>query len=142
MSELTTCDVLVADDDEDCAHLLEVVLRQAGYSTRVARTGTEVLRLLQLVRPALILMDWWMPELDGLECTRRIRSEPELCGIPIVAVTAGCLRGDRERALAAGCDGYLTKPLSLERLLGEIRRCLAAGTTATAAPAPQVPQSV
>lgn len=138
MSELTKCDVLVAEDDEDCAHLLEVVLRQAGYSTRVARTGTEVMRLLQRVRPALILMDWWMPELDGLECTRRIRSEPGLRGITIVAVTAGCLRGDRERALAAGCDGYLTKPLSLEGLLGEIRRWLASAPAA----APQVPQPV
>lgn len=118
------CDILLAEDDEDCELLLTLVLSHAGYSVQTARTGTEALLQTRALRPALILMDWWMPELDGLECTRQIKKAPDLRDTIIVLLTASGLPADREQALAAGCEGFLPKPLPMEALLAEVRRWL------------------
>jgi CheY-like chemotaxis protein len=83
----------------------------------VARNGLEAIQMAQQYRPALILMDIQMPEIDGLEATCRIRSDTELSQIPIIALTALAMPGDRDRCLSAGANAYMTKPVSLKHML-------------------------
>lgn len=125
-NELRRCDILIAEDDPDSALLLKHVLNQAGFITHVAHTGAEVLSLAPVLRPALILMDWWMPKVDGLECTRQIKGPLGMPDTVILGLTASCVGGERDQMLAAGCDGYLSKPLSITNLVDEVRRRLSA----------------
>ncbi|NTU81461.1 MAG: response regulator, partial [Chloroflexales bacterium] len=112
--------ILLADDNEETLATMGDYLRAKGYDLRVARTGREALVQAQEERPDVILMDIQMPGMDGLEAIRRIRAEPALAHVPILAVTALAMPGDRERCLAAGADAYLPKPINLRTLVATL----------------------
>ncbi len=103
--------VLVVEDNEQNLGLMRYLLRAAGFDIAEARNGLEGIAFARSSRPDLILMDLQMPQLDGFGALAGIRADAELAHIPIVAVTAYSMAGDRERALAAGFDGYLSKPI-------------------------------
>jgi len=113
--------ILVVDDNEDSRELVAKVLKQSGYQIVEAVDGEEALARVLSEKPDLILMDRSLPKLDGLEVARRLKAEEATKGIPIVAVTAHAMRGDREKALAAGCEGYIPKPINVRTLAGQIR---------------------
>jgi len=123
--------LLVVEDNEANAAVLSDYLTHAGFRVSVATGGLEALRVAPGLAPALILMDVQMPGLDGLETTRRLRADERLRRTPILAVTALAMPGDRERCLAAGADGYLTKPLRMAALV----RTIAAALEEAAVPA-------
>ncbi len=116
--------LLLAEDNEVNISVLTDYLEAEDYQVSVARNGSEAVQLARDLKPALILMDIQMPGMDGLEATRRIRLEPGLARIPIVALTALAMPGDRERCLAAGATEYLTKPVNLEELSNLISKLL------------------
>jgi two-component system cell cycle response regulator DivK len=93
--------------------LFNDLLEAHGYTTLQALDGLEALRIAREHRPDLILMDIQLPEVSGLEITKRLKADEELCGIPIVAVTAFAMKGDEEKIRQAGCDGYIAKPISI-----------------------------
>lgn len=111
--------VLVVDDDADIRELLGMMLKMKGCLVFEAADGSQAVKLAPQVHPALILMDLSMPVLDGYEATRRLKAQPELCGIPVVAVSAHCDPQHRQRALAAGCSECVGKPVDF-RLLVEL----------------------
>src|SRR5215218_6295503 len=119
--------ILVVEDQEDNRTILRDLLHHAGFNVLEAVTGEEGIRAAEAHRPDLILMDIQLPLVDGYEATRRIKARPELRTIPIVAVTSYALSGDEEKARAAGCDGYITKPFSPRLLLATVRSYLPAG---------------
>jgi two-component system cell cycle response regulator DivK len=116
--------ILIIEDQEDNRAILRDVLSTAGYELIEAADGGEGVELAQKERPDLILMDIQLPVLDGYEATRRIKANPELKAIPIIAVTSYALSGDEAKARAAGCDGYVTKPFSPRLLLSKVREYL------------------
>jgi two-component system, cell cycle response regulator DivK len=116
--------ILVVDDNPVNLKLAQMTLRLAGYEVGGATDGTEAMAATADFRPDLILMDIQLPGLDGYEATRRIKSDPALRHIPIIAVTSYALSGDDQKALAAGCDAYVTKPFSPRALLGKVREYL------------------
>jgi CheY-like chemotaxis protein len=116
--------ILLVDDNEDNINLFQDYLYSTGYQVTVARNGKEAIARTQEDKPDLILMDIQMPEMDGLEATRRLRADVSLAPIPIITVTALAMPGDRERCLAAGANDYLSKPVRLEKLLKTIQACL------------------
>ncbi len=116
--------VLLVDDDMHNQKIFDTVLRHHGFSVRMATTGEEALREARSSLPHLILMDLSIPVVDGWECTRQLKAAPETSHIIILALTAHAMRGDQERAMAAGCDGYLAKPISPKRLVDEVKRML------------------
>jgi two-component system cell cycle response regulator DivK len=101
------------------------LLGNAGYELVEAESGEEALTAVQAQRPDLILMDIQLPVMDGYEATRRIRSNPDMKAVPVIAMTAYALAGDEAKALAAGCNAYVTKPYSPRALLAKIREYLA-----------------
>jgi len=103
--------ILIVDDSVDNLKLTQILLELEGYQVRTARDAEEALQLLEMQRPALILMDIQLPGLDGLELTRRLRRRPGFDEVTIVALTAYAMKGDEENARAAGCDGYIAKPI-------------------------------
>src|ERR1043165_5604603 len=111
--------VLLVEDNEDNRLIYATALRYAGYEVIEAVTGTEGVNLARSRRPDLILMDISVPELDGWEATTLLKSDPATHPIPVIAVTAHALPGDEERSRAAGCDGYLAKPITPAALIGE-----------------------
>lgn len=113
--------ILVVEDHEDNRRILRDLLTSADYEMIEAVTGAEGIAMAKAHRPDLILMDIQLPEIDGYEATRRIKADPELRPIPIFAVTSFALAGDEEKARAAGCVGYVTKPFSPRQLLAKIR---------------------
>jgi two-component system, cell cycle response regulator DivK len=117
--------ILVVEDQPDNRRILRDLLGNAGYELIEAETGEEALVALEAQRPDLILMDIQLPVMDGYEATRRIRSNPELKSIPIIAVTSYALAGDEAKALAAGCTAYITKPFSPRALLAKVQEHLA-----------------
>lgn len=117
-------DIIIADDDEDFLCLLRYMLLRAGFGVRMARNGHEVLKAVQEQIPDLIVMDWWMPGMDGLTCTRELKEELGFQDIIILAVTAQNMRGDRNRVIAAGCDAFYSKPISSTYLVDEVKRHL------------------
>ena len=119
--------ILIVEDQEDNRAILRDVLSIAGYELIEAVDGGEGVELAQKERPDLILMDIQLPVLDGYEATRRIRANPELMAIPIIAVTSYALSGDEAKARAAGCNGYVTKPFSPRQLLAKVREYLPGG---------------
>ncbi len=116
--------VLVVEDQEDNRRILRDLLTSGGYEVLEAVTGEEGVALAEAQRPDLILMDIQLPGLDGYEATRRIKANPTLRQIPIIAVTSYALSGDDAKALEAGCDAYITKPFSPRELLAKIRQYL------------------
>jgi len=119
--------ILIVEDQEDNRKILRDLLRSAGYEPLEAVTGEEGLTLAETHRPDLILMDIQLPGLDGYEATRRIKANPALRHIPVIAVTSYALSGDDVKAREAGCDAYVTKPFSPRALLATIRQVLPAG---------------
>ena len=108
--------ILIVDDKPQNLKLARVILTVEGYEVQTAADAEEALRVLQSFTPRLILMDLQLPGMDGLEFTRRLRRDPAWQHVRIVALTAYAMKGDEEKALAAGCDGYITKPIDTERL--------------------------
>ena len=116
--------ILVVEDQEDNRRILRDLLASIGYETVEAENGEDGIAAAAAERPDLILMDIQLPFLDGYEATRRIKADPELRTIPIIVVTSYALSGDEEKARAAGCDSYITKPYSPRQLLTIIREYL------------------
>lgn len=121
-----TSTILIVEDTEAVTMLISDYLIQHGYQVIIAHDGYEGIARSAETRPDLILMDVMMPELDGFETTRRIRNKPDLADIPIIALTALAMAGDRERCIAAGMNDYLSKPVKLKELLDTIEHHLAA----------------
>lgn len=117
--------ILVVEDHEDNRRILRDLLTSAGYEIVEATAGEEGVTLAERHVPDLILMDIQLPGLDGYEATRRIKANPALAHIPIIAVTSYALSGDDVKALQAGCDGYIAKPYSPRELLAKVRQYLA-----------------
>lgn len=113
--------ILYIEDNEDNIYVLESRLRRHGYSVIIARDGASGVQLATSEQPDLILMDLSLPVLDGWEATRRIKAAQQTRHIPVIALTANAMTGDREKALAAGCDEFDTKPIVMPRLLDMIR---------------------
>jgi len=116
--------ILVIEDQEDNRQIVRDLMTASGYELIEATTGEEGLEAASRERPDLILMDIQLPGIDGYEVTRRIKADPKLRQIPIIAVTSYALSGDDKKAFAAGCDGYVTKPYSPRLLLAKIREYL------------------
>ena len=116
--------ILYVEDNEDNIYMLRSRLTRAGHTVLVAKDGAQGVAMATSERPDLVLMDLSLPVLDGWEASRRIKTAPETSGIPIIALTAHVMPGDREKALAAGCDDFDTKPVELSRLLGKIEALL------------------
>ncbi len=113
--------ILVIEDHEENRRLLRDLLTSFGYELIEAVTGEEGLTAAEMQRPDLILMDIQLPGIDGYETTRRIKANPALYHIPVIAVTSYALSGDDVKALEAGCDAYVTKPFDPAELLEKIR---------------------
>src|SRR5205085_8949441 len=103
--------ILVVEDNEANQMLVRAVLELEGYQVELADSATEAVEQLSRVRPDLILMDVQLPGEDGLSLTRRLKADPATSAIPVVALTAHAMNGDRESALEAGCAGYISKPI-------------------------------
>ena len=119
--------ILYVEDNDDNVFMLKRRLTRAGYSVVVATDGAQGVAMAASERPDLVLMDLSLPVLDGWEATRRIKSASETRHIPVIALTAHAMSGDEEKARAAGCDDFDTKPVELDRLLAKIRALLPAG---------------
>jgi two-component system, cell cycle response regulator DivK len=117
--------ILMMEDNEMNRDALSRRLMRSGYEVLVAENGTEGLRLARAHAPDLILMDLGLPEIDGWECARRLKADPATRRIPIIALTAHAMVGDRQRALQAGCDEFDTKPIDMAGLLDKMTRLLA-----------------
>ena len=116
--------ILVVEDQEDNRQILRDLLTSVGYQILEAEDGQRGITSAEVERPDLILMDIQMPIMDGYEATRRIKANPALSGIPIIVVTSYALSGDEEKARAAGCDDYITKPYSPRQLLAKVSQHL------------------
>lgn len=117
--------ILIVEDNEMNSDMLSRRLRRKGYEVAVAADGEAGVRKAQQIRPQLILMDLSLPIIDGWTATRQLRSDPRTSQIPVIALTAHAISGDREKAIEAGCDDYDTKPVEWHRLLGKIEALLA-----------------
>ncbi|MCC6776261.1 MAG: response regulator [Hyphomicrobiales bacterium] len=113
--------ILYVEDNDDNVYMLQKRLARAGFTVVVATDGTQGVAMAASERPDLVLMDLTLPDIDGEEATRRIKAAPHTRHIPVLALTANAMSGDKERALAAGCDDFDTKPVDLPRLIGKIR---------------------
>ena len=113
--------ILYVEDNEDNIYVLESRLKRQGHAVVIARDGASGVQLAAIERPDLILMDLSLPVLDGWEATRQIKAAQQTRHIPVIALTANAMTGDREKALAAGCDDFDTKPIIIARLLDKIR---------------------
>ena len=122
--------ILYVEDNDDNIYMLEKRLKRAGFSVLIARDGAQGVTMAAAEQPDLILMDLGLPAIDGWEATRRIKAAPQTRHIPVIALTANAMTGDREKAISAGCDDFDTKPVELPRLLGKIQ-ALASGERPT-----------
>ena len=114
--------VLVVEDDATMQRMALKVLRSRGFACELARNGREAVEMARRLQPSLILMDLSLPEMNGWEATKALKGDPTTVGIPVVAITAHAMVGDRETALAAGCAECLTKPYELEELIALVGR--------------------
>ena len=113
--------ILVVEDHEDNRQILRDLLGASGYEMVEAHDGAAALPTATAMKPDLILMDIQLPLVDGYEATRRIKADPALVHIPVIAVTSYALSGDEEKTRAAGCNGYIAKPFSPRQLLSKVR---------------------
>ena len=116
--------ILIVEDNEMNRDMLSRRLQRKGYAVLMAVDGAEGVALAQAEGPDVILMDMSLPVLDGWEATRQLKAAPQTAAIPIIALTAHAMSGDRDKAMEAGCDDYDTKPIELPRLLGKIEALL------------------
>jgi len=114
--------VLLVEDNEDNLVVYRTILDHVGYNVLEARDGEEGVNRAREEHPDLILMDISIPKIDGWEATRRLKADEATRDIPVIALTAHALEEDRERAIEAGCDGYLAKPIEPRRVVEEVRR--------------------
>ena len=120
--------ILYVEDNQDNRKLVRRVLEADGYAVDEAKNAQEALVYLNIKPPALILMDISMPDMDGYTLTTKIKAMPEFAKIPIIAMTANVMRGDRERSLEAGCDGYIQKPIDIDTLTQQVERYIKRNT--------------
>ena len=113
--------ILYVEDNDDNIYMLDRRLKRSGFTVLIARDGAEGVTMAGAELPDLILMDMGLPVIDGWEATRQIKAAAETKHIPVIALTANAMTGDKEKALAAGCDDFDTKPVELDRLLGKIQ---------------------
>jgi two-component system cell cycle response regulator DivK len=118
--------VLYVEDHPDNRMLVRRILMAYGYGVLEAEDARGALEVVKTQTPDLILMDINMPDIDGYTLTSRLKAYPNLAGVPIIALTANVMKGDRERSLEAGCDGYIQKPIDVDNLASQIERFLAA----------------
>jgi CheY-like chemotaxis protein len=123
--------ILYVDDTENNRILVSRRLERKGYDVLTAVSAEEGLALAKQKMPDLILMDMGMPDVDGSTATRRLKADPQLGAIPVIALTAHAMQGDREKALEAGCDDYETKPFDFPRLFEKIEARLSARKSAS-----------
>ncbi len=116
--------ILVVEDNETNMYLIKFMLEKSGYEVIEAMEGAVGVELAVKEKPDLILMDIQLPDIDGLEATKRIRASEADSEIPIIALTSFAMAGDRERALTAGCTGYIEKPINPETFMAEIEKYL------------------
>jgi two-component system cell cycle response regulator DivK len=116
--------VLVIEDNETNLYLVRFMLKKAGYKVIVEKEGIPGVEAAINKKPDLVIMDIQLPDIDGLEATRRIRASGNCGNVPIVALTSYAMVGDKEKALAAGCNGYIEKPINPETFITEIRKYL------------------
>ena len=132
--------VLYVDDNDDNLYMLKMRLELLGdFEVITAEDGEKGYEMVCTERPDIVLMDLEMPGISGWEAAKRIKSNPETCDIPVLALSAHALAGEREKALAAGCDEFDTKPVEFDRLVAKLRRLLAGkiGAPARAGDAPK-----
>ena len=126
--------ILIVDDNPVNLKLLRITLSVAGYNVQTAIDAEQAASVLLSFCPRLILMDIQLPGMDGLELTRRIKADPATHDAIVLAVTAYAMKGDEQRALAAGCDGYITKPIDTRTLPGLVARSLNRGRASESCP--------
>ena len=120
--------ILIVDDSPINLKLVKILLLKEGYQVQTSPDAEEGLKSIQVSKPHLILMDIQLPGMDGLEMTRRLKASPETADIKVVALTAYAMKGDEEKARAAGCDGYITKPIDTQAFPGLIKEQLQTGS--------------
>lgn len=118
--------ILIVEDNDKNRKLLRDILQHRGYRTAEAETGEDAVRLAREQLPALVLMDIQLPGMSGIEALARLRDDPSTRGIRVIAVTASAMTHDRQKILAAGFDGYETKPINVKEFLEAVRRALEA----------------
>ena len=116
--------ILVVDDEESICQSLQGILSDEGYEVRTVGSGEETLKAIEEDLPDLVLLDIQLPGMDGYAVARALREKPALHDVPIVAVTSYAMAGDREKTIAAGCNGYMEKPINPETFVSEIERHL------------------
>lgn len=116
--------ILYVEDNRENRLLIRRILMAEGFNVVEAENGQQALEVVETLDPALILVDINMPDMDGYALTARLRTKPHLSQVPIIALTANVMRGDRERTLAAGCDGYIQKPIDVDQFYELINRFL------------------
>jgi len=117
--------ILLAEDDPTNQYVFDTILASAGYELEIHANGRDALEAARRERPDLILLDMMMPIMDGYEAAFHLVTEPALDEVPILALTARAMKGDREKTLEAGCDGYLAKPVSRKNLIAAVEFWLA-----------------
>ena len=116
--------VLIVEDNELNMKLFHDLLEASGMTILQTRNGIDALEVAKREKPDLIVMDIQLPEMSGLEVTEKIKSDPDLAPIPVIAVTAFAMKGDEERIRAAGCEAYLSKPISIDRFISTVKAFL------------------
>ncbi len=120
--------ILVVEDNEDNREMVVKVLKFNGYEAIEAVDGEEAIRKAKTEAPALILLDIYLPKMDGYEVAKRLKGDTGLRSIPVIALTAHAMKGNREQALEAGCDGYISKPIDIRELPKQIEQFLKPNT--------------
>ncbi len=119
--------ILVIEDNEQNLYLVRFILEKNGYAVHAAMDGQAGIDLAEELKPDLILLDIQLPVMDGYTVAKNLRSNPDISGIPIVAVTSHAMVGDRDKAMAAGCNGYIEKPINPETFMSEVELHLKRG---------------
>jgi len=124
---MSDADILYIEDNLGNQMLVKRILEVEGYTVRIAEDGPTGLDMAAQKPPDLILLDINLPEIDGYDLAQRLRQSSTMDGVPILAVTANVMKGDRERTLEAGCDGYIQKPIDVDRLPDQVKEALEKG---------------